>query len=62
MNPMETHVKVLAVLHIVLGVLGVLIGVGVLAVFGGVAGLIQMDGDDDAGQVAALLGAVRPSL
>src|SRR5215471_18235120 len=35
MNPMQTHVKVLAILHIVFGVLGVLIGLGVLVLFGG---------------------------
>jgi hypothetical protein len=54
---MESHVKVLAVLRIILGALGVLIGLGVFAVVGGVAGLVHMDGDDDAGQVVALLGA-----
>lgn len=30
MNPMQTHVKVLAILHIVFGALGVLIGLGIL--------------------------------
>jgi hypothetical protein len=55
---MQDHVKVLAVLHIVLGALGVLIGLGVFAVMGGVVGLVQLDGDDDADQVVPLLGAV----
>ena len=54
---MQDHVKVLAVLHIVLGALGVLIGLGIFAVVGGVAGLVQLDGDDDADQVVPLLGA-----
>jgi hypothetical protein len=55
---METHVKVLAVLHIVLGALGVLIGFGVFAVLGGVAGIVQLDGDNDAATVVPILGAV----
>ena len=41
MNAMQTHVRVLAILHIVFGVLGVLIGVVVFALFGGVAALVQ---------------------
>jgi hypothetical protein len=55
---METHVKVLAVLQIVLGALGVLVGVGVFAIMGGVAGIVQMDGDNDAEMVVPLLGVV----
>jgi hypothetical protein len=53
---METHVKVLAVLQIVLGALGVLIGLGVFAIMGGVAGIVQMDGGNDAEMVVPLLG------
>ena len=53
---MKDHVKILAVLHIVLGALGVLIGLGVFAVTGGVGMLVAMDGDDDAQQVLTLLG------
>jgi hypothetical protein len=55
---METHFKELAVLHIVLGALGILIGLFVFAVMGGVAGIIQMDGDNDAEMVVPILGAV----
>lgn len=55
---MQTHVRVLGILHIVLGVLGVLIGLGVFAIFGGVAGLVQMDNDPDAAAVVPLIGAV----
>jgi hypothetical protein len=58
MNPMQTHLKVLAVLHIVFGVLGVLIGLGVFAMFGGIAGLIQMDHDPDAAFVVPMMGAI----
>ena len=55
---METHVKVLAVLHIVLGALGVLIGLGVFAFFGGIAGLVHLDGDADSAVAIPILGAV----
>ena len=58
MNPMQTHVKVLAVLHIVFGALGVLIGLGVFAFFGGIAGLVQLDHDPDAAVAVPLLGAI----
>src|SRR5215467_8701560 len=58
MNPMQTHVKVLAILHIVFGVLGVLIGLGVFVLFGGVAGLVQHDNDPDAAEVVPILGAI----
>ena len=58
MNPMQTHVKVLAVLHIVFGALGVLLGLGVFLVFGGVAGIVHMDHDPDAALVVPMLGAI----
>jgi hypothetical protein len=58
MNPMQTHVKVLAVLHIVFGVLGVLIGLGVFAIFGGIAGLIHLDHDPDAAIAIPMMGAI----
>jgi hypothetical protein len=57
-NPMQSHVKVLAILHIVFGVLGVLIGLGVFVLFGGVAGLVQHDNDPDAAEVVPILGAI----
>jgi hypothetical protein len=37
---MESHVKTLAILHIVFGGLGILLAVGLLLLFGGIAGLI----------------------
>ena len=37
---MESHVKTLGILHIVFGALGVLVAVGLLVLFGGIAGLI----------------------
>jgi hypothetical protein len=58
MNPMQTHVKILAILHIVFGALGVLIGFGIFAFFGGIAGLIHMDHDPDAAFVVPMMGAI----
>src|SRR5262249_15281462 len=55
---METHVKVLAVLQIVLGALGVLIGVGGFAFFGGIAGLVHIDADPDAAGAIPILGGI----
>jgi hypothetical protein len=55
---MESHVKILGVLRIVFGALGVLIGLGIFAMFGGIAALVQMDGDDDAIVPVTILGAV----
>ena len=58
MNPMQTHVKVLAILHIVFGALGVLGGILVFALMGGVAGIIHLDHDPDAAAVIPLLGGI----
>ena len=58
MNPMQIHVKILAILHIVFGALGVLIGFGIFAFFGGIAGLIHMDRDPDAAVVVPMMGAI----
>lgn len=49
---METHVKVLGVLHIVLGGLGVLAGLGLLALFGGIAGVVDATASSQDAQVA----------
>jgi len=58
MNPMQTHVKILAILHIVFGALGVLIGFGIFAFFGGIAGLIHLDHDPDAAIAIPMMGAI----
>jgi hypothetical protein len=59
---MQQHVKILAVLHIVFGGLGVLAALIVMAVFGGLAGLAHLsDSSSDgviAGGVLGLIGAV----
>jgi hypothetical protein len=55
---MQTHIKVLGILHIVFGALGVLNGLGIFLVIGGVAGIVQMDGDPDAAFVVPFLGSI----
>src|SRR5262249_2415636 len=58
MNPMQSHVKILAILHIVFGVLGILIGLAGFAIFGGTAALVHMDHDPDATSVVPMMGAI----
>lgn len=56
---MHTHVKVLAALHIVFGVMGLVAGLGMLVVFGGIAGLISMsEQSPDALVALPVLGAI----
>ena len=59
MNPMQSHVKILGILHIVFGSLGVLLGLGMLALFGGIAGVVGMNASGDEAAVAVpILGAI----
>jgi hypothetical protein len=53
---METHVKVLGVLNIVSGVLGLCAALLLLIVFGGVAGLVGAGGDPDAAVAVPIIG------
>ncbi len=56
---MEQHVKILAVLHIVLGGLGVMAALAILFFFGGVAGLVGMaDHSGDANVAMPVLGII----
>jgi hypothetical protein len=58
---MQQHVKVLAILHIILGGLGVLAALVVMAVFGGLAGLAHFSdsgGDVGAFAVGGVLGLI----
>ncbi len=60
---MRQHVKILAILHIVLGGLGVLTAVVVMTIFGGLAGLLSLSDraaqDMEIGSVAlGVIGAV----
>ncbi len=55
---METHVRVLGILHIGFGLLGVLGGIVVMLIFGGVAGIVGASGDESARVAVPILGAV----
>jgi hypothetical protein len=55
---MQTHVKVLGVLHIVFGAVLLLIGLAVFVIFGGIIGAVQLDNDPDAAAATSILGAV----
>ncbi|HYP14388.1 MAG TPA: hypothetical protein VEQ63_10735 [Bryobacteraceae bacterium] len=59
MNPMVNHVKILGILRIVFGALGILIGLGLFALFGGILGLIGANAPSDEAAVAIpIIGAV----
>ena len=53
---MDTHVKVLGILHIVNGAIGLGSALFFMVIFGGVAGLVAADGDADAAFVVPLIG------
>jgi hypothetical protein len=55
---MEQHVKMLAILNIVLGALGVLAAVIILIFFGGLAGIVHSEPEPDAELGAAVLGLI----
>jgi hypothetical protein len=59
MNPMQNHVKILGILHIVFGSLGILLGLGMLALFGGIAGIVGMNASSEEAAVAIpILGGI----
>jgi len=53
---MDTHVKVLAVLHLVAGACGVLGAFALMLIFGGVAGIVGASGDADAAIALPIIG------
>jgi hypothetical protein len=55
---MAQHVKILGVLHIVLGALGVLGALAVLLIFGGVSALVAADHSADSVTAIPILGAI----
>jgi hypothetical protein len=59
---MDTHVKVLGILNIVGGVLGICGALVMILVFGGVAGIIAVDGDADAGIAIPIIGLTGSAL
>ena len=58
---MDTHVKVLGVLHIAMGALG-LIGALLLILFGGAAGIVGASGDPDAAVALPIIGITGTAL
>jgi len=59
MNPMQSHVKILAILHIVFGALGILLGLVSFALFGGIAGIVGMNASTDEAAIAIpILGGI----
>jgi hypothetical protein len=48
----DTHVKVLGVLHIAMGALGALAALALMLIFGGAAGIVGSSGDADAAAIA----------
>jgi hypothetical protein len=53
---MDTHVKVLGVLHIVFGACGVLGAFALMLIFGGAAGIAGVSGDPDAALAIPIIG------
>ena len=53
---METHVKVLGVLHIVLGALGIFCALILMVMLGGAMTAVAADGDPDAAFAIPILG------
>lgn len=53
---METHVKVVAWIYLVLGALGLATGLLVWGVLGGIGGLVEATGDPDAEVVGPVMG------
>ena len=58
MTTMRDHVRILGILHIVFGALGLLIAVILLGVFGVGAMAIAMEGDPDAAAAAPIMGGI----
>ena len=59
MADMEQHVKIIGILHVVLGGMGVLAGVAFLFLFGGLAGLVgAVDQTGDAAVAVPVLGGI----
>jgi hypothetical protein len=59
MNPMQNHVKILGILHIVFGALGIIVGLGFFAIFGGIAGIVGINASGEEAAVAVpILGGI----
>jgi hypothetical protein len=59
---MDTHVKVLGILNIVFGVVGLCVAILLTVIFGGVAGLAGANGDPEATFVLGIVGFAAVSI
>ena len=59
---MDTHVKVLGVLHVATGALGLVGALLLMLIFGGVAGIVAADGDPDAAVAVPIIGLTGTAL
>jgi hypothetical protein len=59
---MDTHVKVLGVLHITMGALGLIGALMLILVFGGAAGIVGASGDPDAAVALPIIGITGMAL
>lgn len=59
---MDTHVKVLGVLHLVLGAFGLVAAFILLIIFGGAAGIAGASGDPDAALAMPIIGVTGLAL
>ena len=59
---MDTHVKVLGVLHVAMGALGLVGALLLVVVFGGVLGIVAADGDPDAAVALPIIGLTGTAL
>ncbi len=55
---MEGHIKAVGILDIIMGAIGILIALGLLAVFGGIAGIVSASGDPEAHVAIPILGII----
>ncbi len=59
---METHVKVVAVLHMAMGALGIIGALTLALIFGGVAGLVGASSDPDTALAVPIIGLAGAAL
>ena len=59
---MDTHVKVLGVLHIAMGALGLIGALLLILIFGGAAGIVGASGDPDAAVALPIIGITGTAL
>ena len=55
---MDSHLKIIGILHVVLGAMGLIAAVAILTLFGGLAGVVSMSGDSDAAIAVPILGGI----